>query len=283
VSVLLGVNVDHVATVRQARLSRYPDPVEAAVLAQRAGAKAITVHLREDRRHIVDGDLFRLREATQVHLNQELAPNAEMVGLALELGPDEACLVPERRNELTTEGGLDAARLRRKLRPVIERLKSTGIVVSLFIDPEERQIEAAHDLGADFVELHTGTYANVADADLSAASGRRRPKLGSPALAELDKLRKAVDIAVASGLNVNAGHGLNYANVGPVAAIPGIKWLHIGHSIVARAIMVGIERAVREMRAAISSPDLSIIGGSADTNGPGARQDGRRRRVTIRR
>jgi len=259
VAARLGVNVDHVATVRQARLSQYPDPVEAAVAAERAGADAITVHLREDRRHIVDGDLFRLRRAIGIHLNQELAPNEEMVGLALELRPDEVCFVPERRAELTTEGGLDVARMKSRLAAPIERLKKAAIGVSLFIDPEERQIAAAATLGADFVELHTGTYANLADADLNAAGARKRPRLGKAAMDELEKIRAAVSLASDVGLRPNAGHGLNFANVGPIAAIREIQWLHIGHSIVARAVMVGIARAVREMKAALRSPDVSIL------------------------
>jgi pyridoxine 5-phosphate synthase len=258
-TVRLGVNVDHVATLRQVRLARYPDPVEAALFAERAGADAVTVHLREDRRHIVDGDLFRLRRAIGIHLNQELAPNEEMIGLALELRPDEVCLVPERRAELTTEGGLDAARLRKRLAAPIERFRAAGIGVSLFIDPEKKQIQAASELGADFVEIHTGTYANLADSDLAATGPRRRARLGGAATNELNKVREAVELAASHGLRANAGHGLNYANVGPIAAISGLHWLHIGHSIVARAVMVGMERAVHEMRAAIRSPDLSII------------------------
>src|SRR5215469_2871490 len=163
----LGVNVDHVATLRQARLARYPDPVQASLAAERAGASAITVHLREDRRHIQDTDLFGIHQVIKIHLNQEMAPLPEMLEIAMELRPDEVCLVPERREELTTEGGLDAAGQKERLEPIIERLKIAKIGVSLFVDPEPRQIEAAAMLGADFVELHTGMYANFADADLA--------------------------------------------------------------------------------------------------------------------
>jgi pyridoxine 5-phosphate synthase len=249
----LGVNVDHVATLRQARRSYYPDPIEAALAAERAGADAITVHLREDRRHIQDQDLFRLRKAIGIHLNQELAPVAEMVEIAMRVKPHEVCLVPERREELTTEGGLDAAGLQNRLAPIIERFKSARIGVSLFIDPQPDQIEAAASLGADFVELHTGTYANIIDADLRVVKGApRKASLGEGATAELNKLRHAVAIALNLGLKPNAGHGLNYRNLAPVASIPGLQWLHIGHSIVARAIMVGMARAVHEMKTAIA-------------------------------
>jgi pyridoxine 5-phosphate synthase len=250
----LGVNIDHVATLRQARRVGYPDPVEAALAAERAGAEAITVHLREDRRHIQDQDLFRLRDAIAIHLNRELAPVDEMVEIAMRLKPHEVCLVPERREELTTEGGLDAAGLQNRLAPIIKRFKLAGIGVSLFIDPEPRQIEAAAILGADFVELHTGTYARLADADLGAASSDRvKRELGGEGMDELDKLRRAAQTARGLRLKPNAGHGLNYRNVARVAAIPGLQWLHIGHSIVARAVMVGMARAVREMKAAIDA------------------------------
>jgi pyridoxine 5-phosphate synthase len=268
---LLGVNVDHVATLRQARRVAYPDPVEAAIAAQRAGAAAITVHLREDRRHIQDYDLLRIRDAIRIHLNQEMAPVHEMVEIAIAIKPHEVCLVPERREELTTEGGLDAAGQIERLAPIVDRLKKCGIGVSLFIDPQTHQIEAAARLGADFVELHTGTYATLADADLATADARvaarsskagksnahprasaiariaTRAALGAPARAELAKIRTAVKTARALKLRPNAGHGLNYRNVGLIAAIPGLVWLHIGHAIVARAILVGMERAVREM------------------------------------
>jgi pyridoxine 5-phosphate synthase len=263
----LGVNVDHVATLRQARGVAYPDPVEAAMAAERAGARAITVHLREDRRHIQDRDLFRLRETIGIELNQEMAPTPEMLEIALELGPDEVCIVPERREELTTEGGIDAAGLAQRLAPIIERLREARIGVSLFVDPVPEQIEAAARLGANFVELHTGTYANLADADLAKVAnnkngqrrgGKPRPDndvaaaLGGAARAELERLRAAAKLARSLKLKPNAGHGLNYGNVAPISAIPGIVWLHIGHSIVARSLMIGMERAVREMDALIN-------------------------------
>jgi pyridoxine 5-phosphate synthase len=278
----LGFNVDHVATLRQARLARYPDPVDAALAAQRAGASAITVHLREDRRHIQDNDLFRIRQSIRIHLNQEMAPVPEMLEIAMELRPEEVCVVPERREELTTEGGLDAAGLNERLAPIIERLKMSRIGVSLFIDPEPRQVEAAAMLGADFIEIHTGAYAKLADADIAewkdygapnAQRSPRKPNLragrrapGPPrnrvvaveafseeTRAELEKIRAAVKRARSLKLKPNAGHGLNYDNIAPIAAIPGLVWLHIGHSIVARAVTTGTERAVREMLVLIRS------------------------------
>lgn len=265
----LGVNVDHVATLRQARRAAYPDPVAAALLAQRAGAAAITVHLREDRRHIQDADLFRLRETLRIDLNQEMAPTAEMVEIAMKLRPDEVCLVPERREELTTEGGLDAAGMAERIAPMIDRMRTIGIGVSLFIDPQPPQVEAAARLGADYIELHTGGYAAAADAELAAADEQFRSrngrggesasmakfKAGGDARAELERIRAAVKLGRAHGLKVNAGHGLNYRNAGRIAAIGGIEWLHIGHAIVARAVSVGMGRAVREM--------LALIGGGA--------------------
>ncbi|MFZ0886954.1 MAG: pyridoxine 5'-phosphate synthase [Candidatus Binataceae bacterium] len=260
----LGVNVDHVATLRQARRVDYPDPVEAALAAERAGADAITVHLREDRRHIQDHDLFRLRQAVHIHLNQELAPVESMLELALALRPHEVCIVPERREELTTEGGLDAAGLSRRLAPMVRRLKDAGIGVSLFIDPEPRQIEAAARLKAEFVEIHTGTYANLADRDLALAKRPDKPRLSEESAAELAKVRLAVKAARDLGLKPNAGHGLNYHNVGPIAAIAGVRWLHIGHSIVARAVMVGMQRAVREMKELIAhSPPRTPAAGTS--------------------
>jgi pyridoxine 5-phosphate synthase len=258
---LLGVNIDHVATLREARHVDYPDPVEAALAAERAGAGAITFHLREDRRHIQERDLLRLHQEVHVRLNQELAPLDEMVELALKILPHEVCLVPERRQEITTEGGLDAAGMRARLAPMIAGLKDAGIGVSLFIDPAPHQIEAAAALGADFVEIHTGAYANQADRDLAArylsgvASPRAlkaaRVKPSEATTAELRKIRDAVKVARAAGLKPNAGHGLNYGNVAPIAAIAGIRWLHIGHAIVARAISVGMSRAVGEMLALV--------------------------------
>jgi pyridoxine 5-phosphate synthase len=231
------VNIDHVATLREARRVAYPDPVEAARFAERGGADGITVHLREDRRHINDRDVERLRHTVSSKLNLEMAATAEMLAKAVALRPDDACIVPERREELTTEGGLDAASQGAALRDLVAALQETGIRVSLFIDPDPRQIEAAAESRATAVELHTGTYADVRDPY----------RLET----ELARLRSAARLAAAAGLQVNAGHGLRLDNVKPVAAIPEIVELNIGHSIVARAVLVGMESAVREMRAAL--------------------------------
>lgn len=229
----LGVNVDHVATVRQARLIDMPDPVEAALLAEEAGADGITVHLREDRRHIQDRDVALLRERLKTTLNLEMAATAEMTTRALEFRPDQVCMVPERREELTTEGGLDVVAHARQIRAAAARLRAAGIRVSLFVDPDARQIEASREAGADSVEIHTGSYSD-------AAAGR--------AAAELEVIVHAARFAASQGLEVHAGHGLNLDNVAAVAAIPEIVELNIGHSIVARAIMVGMARAVAEMK-----------------------------------
>lgn len=228
----LAVNVDHIATVRQARGGRDPDPVAAAVLAELAGADGIIVHLREDRRHIQDRDLRLLRETVRTRLNLEMAATEEMVGIAGAVRPDLVTLVPERRQELTTEGGLEVAGQRRHLTAVVGPLQGAGIPVSLFIDPEEEQVEAAKAVGAGAVELHTGRY----------AEGR-----GEVAREALAALIRAARFAAGTGLTVSAGHGLNYANVEPVAAIPEVEELNIGHSIVARAALVGMDQAVREM------------------------------------
>jgi pyridoxine 5-phosphate synthase len=235
--ILLGVNIDHVATLRQARRVTYPDPVEAARLAERGGADGITVHLREDRRHINDHDVERLRAAITSKLNLEMAATAEMKGKALAIRPDDACIVPERREEITTEGGLDAAGQRAVVGELVSALRGAGIRVSLFIDPDPRQIEAAAESGATVVELHTGAYADARDPYRLEA--------------ELVRLRSAARQAAARGLQVNAGHGLRLDNVKPVARIPEIVELNIGHAIVARAVLVGMEGAVREMRAAL--------------------------------
>lgn len=249
----LGVNIDHVATLRQVRRVDYPDPLEAAIAAEKAGADAITLHLREDRRHIVDRDLFRIASAVKVPINQELAPTEEMVELALRVRPDEVCIVPERREELTTEGGLDVAGMAGRLGPMVARLRQARVGVSLFVEPDQKQLAAARDVGANHVELHTGTYAHLADRDLAAPARRRSLELGEEARAELQRIRDAVKAARALGLKVNAGHGLNYVNVGPIASIAGLQWLHIGHAIVASAVMVGMERAVREMKTLIAA------------------------------
>lgn len=232
----LHVNCDHVATVRQARRASFPDPVEWALLAEGAGAQGITVHLRKDRRHIQDHDVVRLRKAITTLLNLELSLDPAIVAFALGSGADEFCVVPENRQEVTTEGGLDVVGERARLSRLIPQLHETGGEVSLFIDPEPDQLEASADLGADFVELHTGTYANAAGAE------RER---------ELIRLEEAAAIGRRLGLRINAGHGLDYENVAPIARILGVEELNIGHSIVARSLMVGAGEAVREMLAAM--------------------------------
>ena len=229
----LGVNVDHVATVRQARGTNEPDPVTAAALAELAGAEGITVHLREDRRHIQDRDVEILRQTVQSRLNLEMAATDEMVAIALRLRPDCVTLVPEKRQELTTEGGLDVLGQSAHLRPRIAALQAVGIVVSLFVDPVRRQIEAASHVGADTIEIHTGSYCEAKDVDSRAN--------------ELEKIAEAIRVGQQCGLGVNAGHGLNYRNIAPIVALGGIEEYNIGHSIVSRAVLVGMERAVREM------------------------------------
>lgn len=233
----LGVNIDHVATVRQARGTVYPSPVEAALAAEQAGADFITLHLREDRRHIQDRDVVTLRRALRTRMNLEAAVTPEMIRFARRVRPQDVCLVPERRAELTTEGGLDVVRNFGRIERACRDLAAVGIRVSLFVDAETGQIDAAREAGAPVVELHTGRYADARNA----AAARR----------EIVKIRDAVDYAIDRGLRANAGHGLNYVNVQPIAAIAGIRELNIGHSIVARAVFVGIGRAVREMRALI--------------------------------
>jgi len=229
----LGVNIDHVATIREARGIDVPDPVAAAALAELAGADGITVHLREDRRHIQDRDVRLLVQTVKTKLNLELANVPEIVAIALELGPADCCIVPEKREEVTTEGGLDVAGNAASLKETVERLTDGGTRVSMFIDPEEEQIKASADLGAAFVEFHTGRYAEAATEEDRGRTFR--------------EIVKAVHDAGDLGLRVNAGHGLNYRNVTPVAGIEMIEELNIGHAIVARAVLVGLERAVREM------------------------------------
>jgi len=233
----LGVNVDHVATLRQARGVDYPDPVEAALVAEAAGADGITVHLREDRRHIQERDVEELRRRLRVKLNLEMAVTDAMVDFALRVQPGDACFVPERREELTTEGGLDVAGHAARITVAARRLAAAGIRVSLFIDPDPAQVRASRSAGVHAVELHTGDYANAAG---DAARGR-----------QLARLRLAAAEAALLGLEVHAGHGLTVANVRPVAAIAEIVELNIGHSIVARAVLVGMAAAVREMRAVL--------------------------------
>lgn len=233
--VRLGVNIDHVATLRQARGGREPDPVWAAVLAELAGADGITIHLREDRRHIQDRDLRVLRETVRTRLNLELSVEPEIVAIAAQVRPDQVTLVPERRAEVTTEGGLDVVSHFDRVVAAVSRCRDAGIAVSLFIDPDVRQVDASLRAGARAVELHTGRYA-----DAPGPSDQAR-ELGALAIAGAETL--------ARGMTLHAGHGLNYQNVGPVAIIEGMAELNIGHSIVSRAVMVGMERAVREMKA----------------------------------
>ncbi len=229
----LGVNIDHIATVRQARRRRLPDPVEAALVCERAGAQSVVCHLREDRRHIQDDDVRRLRAAVTTRLNLEMSIAKEIVAVALAIRPDQVTLVPERRRELTTEGGLDVVRLARRLIPLIQLFHGRGIGVSLFIDPISRQLRVARDVGATMVELHTGRYANA-----------RTPREAARAL---ESLRRAATQGKALGLSVAAGHGLDYENILPVAALADIEEVNIGFSIISRALSVGLERAVQEM------------------------------------
>ena len=233
----LGVNIDHVATIRQARRTYEPDPVWAAVEAQLGGADLITVHLREDRRHIQDHDVDRIKAMCHCNLNLEMAATDEMVAIALDIKPDYVTLVPERREEVTTEGGLDIAGQIPRMTDVVAKLQDAGIPVSLFIDADDAQIEASVKVKAKFIELHTGKYAEAHD-----EASREK---------ELAVLAKGCENAIASGLRVNAGHGLTYWNVHPVASLKGMEELNIGHTIVSRAVLVGLERAVREMKQAI--------------------------------
>ncbi len=232
--ILLGVNIDHVATLRQQRGTRYPEPLQAALVAEQAGADAITVHLREDRRHIQDRDVEMLAAVLQTRMNLEMAATEEMLAIATRLRPADCCLVPERRQELTTEGGLDVAAARAPLRDHCAALAEAGVRVSLFIDADPKQLEAAAAVGAPVVEIHTGHFADAADRE----SRRQR----------LQEIEQAVVLGRELGLQVNAGHGLDYHNVQSIAAIPGIRELNIGHSIIARALFDGLGPAVREMK-----------------------------------
>jgi len=238
----LHVNIDHVATLRQARGTSYPDPLWAAPLVELAGADGITVHLREDRRHIQDRDVRLLRQTVRGALNLEMAATDEMVGIAREIEPDIVTLVPEKRAERTTEGGLDVVGARAQLEKAIAALVGAGIPVSLFIDPTEDAVRVSRELGAPRIELHTGDYCE-----------RVHPVDHAPGDEELERLRRAAEAGAKLGLHVAAGHGLDYGNVGPVAAIAAIEELNIGHAIVARAVLVGMERAVRQMRAAMDA------------------------------
>lgn len=238
----LGVNIDHVATVRQARQTYEPDPVWAAVEAHLGGADGITVHLREDRRHIQDEDVRRLRELTHIKLNLEMAATPEMIGIATRVRPEMAMLVPEGRHEITTEGGLDILVQEKRLREAVVRLVDAGIVVSVFIDPDVRQVEAAHRIGASVCEVHSGPYAH-------AFHSRGRDPESPAVVKELENLAQTGAAIRELGMRFNAGHALNYFNVEPVAQLPGIRELHIGHSIVSRAVFIGMREAVREMKA----------------------------------
>ena len=233
----LGVNIDHVATIRQARGTRYPEPIQAALAAEQAGADAITLHLREDRRHIQDRDVYFLKDILQTRMNLEMAATQEMLQIATEIKPDDVCLVPERREELTTEGGLDVVSNKSYLQDYCAELAAAGVRVSLFIDADEKQIEAAADIAAPVIEIHTGHYADAENEDETTK--------------ELTRIQTGVNLGNSLGLYVNAGHGLDYHNVKKIAEIEGVKELNIGHSIVARAIFTGFDEAVSKMKALI--------------------------------
>lgn len=232
--ILLGVNIDHVATLRQARGTRYPDPVQAAIESEQAGADSITLHLREDRRHIQERDVRLLQEILQTRMNLEMAVTDEMLAIAEQVRPADCCLVPERREELTTEGGLDVAGQKGRIREACQRLAEAGVRVSLFIDADPKQIEAAIECQAPVIEIHTGHYADARD--------------HAGAQMELERIEKAVMLGSGGGLQVNAGHGLHYHNTDAIACIPQIRELNIGHAIISRAVFVGLQEAVREMK-----------------------------------
>lgn len=244
----LGVNIDHVATVRNARGTVYPDPLRAALLAEQAGADLITLHLREDRRHIKDADVLAIRPELHTRMNLEAAVTQEMIDFACKVRPQDVCLVPERREEVTTEGGLDVVRYYKQVEAAINQLKGEGIRVSLFIDADDAQIEAAAAVGAPVIELHTGRYAEAEEDEQIAV--------------ELERIKQGVRAGVRRGLRVNAGHGLHYTNVQPIAAISEIQELNIGHAIVAHALFVGWEHAVREMKAIMVDARLGVHLGS---------------------
>ncbi len=239
----LGINIDHVATLRQQRHTAYPDPIAAALLAEEAGADLITLHLREDRRHIQDADVFALRPQLRTRMNLECAVTAEMLQIACQVVPQDVCLVPEKRAELTTEGGLEVAGAFQVVEAAVKQLQASGIRVSLFIDPEAVQIRAAADTGATVIELHTGAYAEATSEAMAAL--------------ELKRLEQAIRVAVGLGLRVNAGHGLHFGNVAPVAALEGIAELNIGHAIVAQAVFDGWQNTIRNMKAAMVTARLN--------------------------
>jgi len=240
----LGVNIDHVATLRQARRGRTPDPVEAAVIAEMAGCDSIVCHLREDRRHIQERDLYLLRKIVKTKLNLEMALSEDIVKIAIDVKPDQVTLVPERREELTTEGGLDVIQNMEKIKENVKIFHKNGIKVSLFIEPEEKQIEASKETGAEFIEIHTGKYAEA--------------KTEEEIYGELNRIVKATEYAISIGLRVNAGHGLDYKNVGNICKIKGIEELNIGYSIIGRAVFVGLYQAVKEMKEIIRREELEI-------------------------
>lgn len=231
---LLGVNIDHIATLRNARGTPWPDPVQAAFIAEQAGADSITIHMREDRRHITDRDLYLLRQTIQTRMNLEIAVTEEMLSISYKLRPTFCCLVPEKRQEVTTEGGLDVAGQIDKLYQAVSYLSEVGIQVSLFIDADERQIAAAVEVGANYIEIHTGAYANATEASVHTA--------------EFVRISHCAQYAITQGLKVNAGHGLNYHNVKPVASLLSIQELNIGHAIISRAVICGLSDAVRDMK-----------------------------------
>ena len=240
----LFINVDHVATVRQARLHVEPDPVQAAVLAELGGADGITIHLREDRRHIQDRDVALLKATIKTPLNFEMAPTSEMVEIVTDLVPDQATLVPERREEVTTEGGLRVDSFQDELKKTVERIQQAGILLACFVDPRPEPVKASREVGADAIEINTGRYSELAGAE-------EREE-------ELERIHQAADLAASIGLAVHAGHGLTYKNVGPIAQVPHVEELNIGHNIVARAVFVGMERAVREMAEAIRLAEAEV-------------------------
>ena len=238
----LGINIDHVATLRQARGTSYPEPAHAVLIAEQSGADLITLHLREDRRHIVDDDVSTLRGLIQTRMNLEMAATEEMVVIASRIKPHDVCLVPEKREELTTEGGLDVCGREDSLRSTVQRLQDVGIKVSMFIDPEQQQIEASCEIGADAIEIHTGGFADAVSINSKES--------------ELARIEAAIEFASTLPLRINAGHGLHYHNVSAVAALPGIAELNIGHAIIARAVFTGLAEAVSEMKKIVNAASL---------------------------
>jgi len=243
--ILLGVNIDHVATLRQARGTRYPDPIQAAIEAEQAGADAITLHLREDRRHIQDRDVVMLRDILQTRMNLEMAVTEEMLAIAEKVKPDDCCLVPESREELTTEGGLDVKGQMTRVTEACSRLSAAGVRTSLFIDPDSEQVNASAEAGAPVIEIHTGRFA-----DAETAAEREL---------EFERICNAVDAGVKAGLHVNAGHGLHYHNVEPIAALLNVRELNIGHAIIARAVFSGLQESVREMKRLMKEARLMAL------------------------